>query len=66
MAETLPAFYQRNEVFWMGSSAVALGVLLPESLALGRIDRSRLVVVTGGGLLITSVFVGIYRLLTPT
>lgn len=65
MAETLTALYQRNEVFWMGLSVVVLGILLPESLGFGGINFPRLFIVTGGGLLITSVFVGIYRLLTP-
>ncbi|WP_226039753.1 hypothetical protein [Natrinema sp. DC36] len=66
MAETLTALYQRNEVFWIGLSAVILGVLIPDTLAFVGINLSELFVVTGGGLLITSVFVGIYRLLTPT
>ena len=66
MVETLTALYQRNEVFWMGLSAVILGMLIPGTLAFGGINLARLLVVTGGGLLITSVFVGIYRFLTPT
>lgn len=66
MAETLTALYRRNEVLWLGLSAVVLGVLIPETLEFGGIDISRLFVVTGGGLLITSVFVGLYRVLTPT
>ncbi len=65
MAETLTALYRRNEVFWVGLFAVVLGAVLPETLALGGLDVSRLFVVTGGGLLITSVFV-VYRPLTPT
>jgi hypothetical protein len=63
--ETLRSLYRRNEVFWLGLAAVVLGVLLPETLSLGGIDFSRLFVVTGGGLLITSVFVGLYRHLAP-
>ncbi|MEF8843621.1 MAG: hypothetical protein V5A62_18680 [Haloarculaceae archaeon] len=66
MAETLTVLYQRNELFWIGLCAVVLGILLPETLALGEINLSRSFIVTGGGLLITSVFVGIHRRLTPT
>ncbi|WP_144240176.1 hypothetical protein [Natrinema altunense] len=66
MEETLRSLYQRNEVFWLGLSAVVLGIVIPGTLAFGGINLSELFVVTGGGLLITSVFVGIYRLLTPT
>jgi hypothetical protein len=65
MTEALTALYQRNEVLWMGLSAVVLGVLPPETFSLGGINISRLFVVTGGGLLVTAVFVGIYGLLTP-
>ncbi|WP_115863545.1 hypothetical protein [Halorussus litoreus] len=61
MVETLRGLYQRNEVFWMGLSAVVLGMVIPGTLAFGEINVSRLFVVTGGGLLITSVFVGLYR-----
>ena len=66
MAETLRYLYRCNEVFWLGLSAVALGALIPESLAFGGLDLARLFVVTGGGLLVTSVFVGLYRLLART
>lgn len=66
MVETLTALYQRNEVFWVGLSAVILGVLIPEALAFGGINLSELFVVTGSGLLITSIFVGLYRLLAST
>ncbi|PCR90297.1 hypothetical protein [Natrinema ejinorense] len=66
MSGTLTALYQRNEVFWMGLTAVVLGVLIPGTLAFGGLNLSRLFGVTGGGLLITSVFVGIYRFFTPT
>lgn len=66
MGETLTALYRRNEVFWVGLFAVILEVLISETLAFAEIDFSQLFVVTGGGLLITSVFVGIYRFLTPT
>ncbi len=65
MAETLTDLYRRNEVFWMGVSAVILGFLIPGAFTIGSIAISRLFTVTGGGLLITSVFVGIYRFLTP-
>lgn len=47
MAETRTALYQRNEVFWLGFSAVLLGVLLPRILAFGGINSSRPFVVTG-------------------
>lgn len=50
----------------MGLSAVILGLLIPGTLAFGGINLSRLLIVTGGGLLITSVFVGIYRFIIPT
>ena len=50
----------------MGLSAVVLGILLLIPIKLGGIDFSRLFTVTGGGLLITSVFVSLNRLLTPT
>lgn len=66
VSETLKALYQRNEVFWMGLSAVILGVVIPETIAFWGINLSRLFVVTGGGLLITSVFVGLYRVFAPT
>ncbi|WP_246999710.1 hypothetical protein [Halosolutus gelatinilyticus] len=66
MAETLTALYHRNEVFWLGLSVVVLGVIIPESLEFWGIHLSSWFVVSGGGLLITSVFVGFYRLLTPT
>lgn len=66
MKDTLIALYQRNEVFWLGVAAVLLGVLIPGALSFGGLNLSRLFVVTGGGLLVTSVFVGIYRLFVPT
>ena len=65
MRETLSGLYQRNEVFWVGLFIVALGVLVPESLFVATLDLSRLFVITGGGLLVTSFFVGLYRLLAP-
>lgn len=66
MVETLTALYQRHEVFWLGLSAVILGMLIPEALAFGGINFSELFVISGGGLLITSIFVGLYRLLIST
>ncbi|WP_135821950.1 hypothetical protein [Halostella litorea] len=65
MAETLVALYRRNEVFWLGLAAVVLGALLPDTLTVGGLDVPQLFVVTGGGLLVTSVFVGLYRFLAP-
>lgn len=66
MPEPLTSLYQRNEVFWAGLFVVLLGVLVLETLAFGGLNFSRLFVVTGGGLLVTSVFVGLYRLLPST
>ena len=50
----------------MGLSVVVLGLLFPTTLSFGGMGLLRLFVVTGGGLLITSVFVDIHRLLIPT
>jgi len=66
MVERITALYRRNEVFWLGVAAVVLGIATPESFALGGFGFSHWFVVTGGGLLVTSVFVGVYRFLTPT
>jgi hypothetical protein len=63
MLESLTSLYQRNEVFWVGLFIILLGVLVPEMLAFGGLNFSQLFIVTGSGLLITSVFVGFYRLL---
>jgi hypothetical protein len=64
MRETLRSLYRRNEVFWLGLAAVVLGLLVPNAVGAGGINATRLFIVTGGGLLVTSVFVGSYRLLT--
>jgi hypothetical protein len=61
MTDPLTGIYRRNEAFWLGAFAVVLGAVLPESVAVGGLDVSSLFVVTGGGLLLTSVFVGVYR-----
>ncbi|MGQ3330910.1 hypothetical protein [Halorubrum sp. FL23] len=66
MEETLAEVYHLNEVFWLGLVAVVLGVLTPVSLAFGGLNVSSWFIVTGGGLLVTSVFVGIYRFSKPT
>lgn len=63
MSESLTALYQRNEVFWIGLSALILGIVTPRNLAFGEIGLAKTLFVGGGGLIVTSVFVAIYRTL---
>ena len=66
MMESLTALYHRNEVFWVGLSAFILGMVTPHSLAFGGIELARTLFVSGGGLIVTSIFVAIYRILGTT
>ncbi|REA00873.1 hypothetical protein DEQ92_18865 [Haloferax sp. Atlit-6N] len=66
MADTLTELSQRNEAFWIGLALFLLGVITPESLLLGGIELSRVLIWFGGGILIVRVLVGIYRILRTT
>ncbi|WP_435125866.1 hypothetical protein [Halobaculum sp. D14] len=61
MRERLVGLYRRNELFWVGLLVTILGALTPESLRLWWLDVSNWLVTSGGGLLLASVFVGLYR-----
>jgi hypothetical protein len=66
MAETLTALSQRNEAFWIGLALFVLGVITPESLLLGGIRLSSLLITLGGGILVVRLFVGCFRILKTT
>jgi hypothetical protein len=66
MAETLTALSQRKEAFWIGLVLFLLGVITPEPLLLGGIALSRVLIFVGGGILVTRLFVGIFRILKTT
>lgn len=66
MAETLTALSQRNEAFWTGLALFLLGVITPETLLLGGIGLSRLLIVLGGGILLLRTLVGCFRILKTT
>ncbi|WP_134671771.1 hypothetical protein [Halorussus marinus] len=66
MAETLTALSQRDEAFWVGLALFVLGVLAPETFSLGGVGLSRGLVVVGGGILLTRVLVGGFRILKTT
>ena len=66
MAETLTALSQRKEAFWIGLALFLLGVITPEPLLFGGIGLSRVLVFVGGGILVTRLFVGIFRILKTT
>jgi hypothetical protein len=66
MAESLTALSQRNEVFWIGLTLLLLGVLTPETLSLGGIGLSRVLIILGGGILLVRVLVGLARFLATT
>lgn len=66
MAETLTALSQRKETFWVGLALFLLGVLTPANLLLGGIGLSRVLIVTGGGILVMRLFVGIVRIIKTT
>jgi uncharacterized membrane protein len=66
MADTLTELSQRNEAFWIGLALFLLGVITPETLLLGGIELSRILIWVGGGILMVRVLVGIYRILRTT
>ncbi|MFC7077263.1 hypothetical protein [Haloarcula halophila] len=66
MADTLTELSQRNEAFWIGLALFLLGVITPETLLLGGIELSRVLIWVGGGILMVRVLVGIYRILKTT
>lgn len=66
MAETLVALSQRNEAFWIGLVLFILGVITPDTLLLGGIRISRVLIFIGGGILLTRLFVGVFRILKTT
>lgn len=66
MAKTLTELSQRNEAFWIGLTLFLLGVITPESLLLGGLELSRVLIWVGGGILMVRVLVGIYRILRTT
>jgi uncharacterized membrane protein len=66
MADTLTELSQRNEAFWIGLALFLLGVITPETLLLGGIELSRVLIWIGGGILMVRVLVGIYRILRTT
>lgn len=63
MAETLTELSQRNEAFWIGLALFLLGVSTPDTLLLGGIELSRILIWVGGGILMVRILVGIYRIL---
>jgi hypothetical protein len=63
MAETLTALSQRNEAFWVGLALFFLGVITPQSLLLGDIELSRVLLFVGGGILLVRILVGCFRIL---
>jgi CHASE2 domain-containing sensor protein len=66
MAETLTALSQRNEAFWIGLALFLLGVITPETLLLGGIGLSRVLIFIGGGILLIRTLVGVFRILKTT
>lgn len=66
MAETLTELSQRNEAFWIGLALFVLGVVTPETLLLGGIELSGVLIWIGGGILLVRILVGIYRILRTT
>ncbi|MFC6862823.1 hypothetical protein ACFQGE_05040 [Halomicroarcula sp. GCM10025817] len=66
MAETLTELSQRNEAFWIGLALFLLGIITPETLLLGELELSGVLVWVGGGILMVRVLVGIYRILRTT
>lgn len=66
MAETLTELSQRNEAFWIGLVIFLLGVITPETLLLGGIELSRVLIWVGGGILMVRILVGMYRILRTT
>lgn len=66
MVETLTELSQRSEAFWIGLALFLLGVITPETLLLGGIELSRVLLWIGGGILLVRVLVGIYRVLRTT
>ena len=66
MADTLTELSQRNETFWIGLTLFLFGVITPQTLLLGEIELSRVLIWVGGGILMIRVLVGIYRILRTT
>jgi len=66
MAETLTELSQRNEAFWIGLALFLLGIITPETLLVGELELSRVLIWMGGGILLTRALVGIYRILNTT
>ena len=66
MAETLTELSQRDEALWIGLALFLLGVITPETLLLGGIELSRILIWISGGILLVRVLVGIYRILRTT
>ncbi len=66
MADALTELSQRNEAFWIGLALFLLGVITPETILLGGIELSRVLIWVGGGILMVRVLVGIYRILKTT
>lgn len=66
MAETLTALSQRDEAFWVGLALFLLGVITPESLLLGGVSLSGVLIAIGGGILLIRTLVGCFRILKTT
>ena len=66
MAESLTELSQRTEAFWIGVALFLLGVSTPETILLGGIQLSLVLLWVGGGILLVRVLVGIYRILRTT
>lgn len=66
VSETFIELSQRNEAFWIGLVLFLLGAITPETLLLGGVKLSRVLIWIGGGILLTRLLVGIYKILRTT
>ncbi|MFC7133625.1 MULTISPECIES: hypothetical protein [Salinibaculum] len=66
MAETLTVLSQRDEAFWIGLALFVLGLITPDTLLLGGVGLARTLIFIGGGILLTRLFVGMFRILKTT
>ncbi len=63
---TLIELSQRDEAFWIGLALFLLGAITPETLLLGGRELSMALIWIGGGILMTRLLVGSYRILRTT
>lgn len=66
MVKTLTALSQQNEAFWIGLALILFGVIIPETLFLGEIELSGVLIWIGGQILLVRVLVAAFRILKTT